>query len=166
MAEIRSRTTRLAERERLVAQLVHRLRDDLDSREQPIAIVNVMPHTRTTHILVVWDTWKDLSLSERAAVIVQAFAASGRGDPNGVILALGVTSLEAVQQGHLPFRIVPLNRAEDNVSGEEILEAMKSVGGIFLRVGSEVQLRFPTEEMAEDAYRELFAKIPKPIWGM
>jgi hypothetical protein len=166
MARTRDRIANGGERDRLVEGLARRMRDDPEARELPLVVVNRIRQTRTVHVLVIWDAWKDLSLSERGEVISRAYAAAHPDQANAVTVAMGLTPLEAVHSGYLPYRVVPLKRRGDRVPDKQILEAMASVGGVFLRAGTEVQLRFPTEKMAEDAYRALFEKIPKPIWGL
>jgi hypothetical protein len=68
--------------------------------------------------------------------------------------------------GYLRYRIEALVRKEDDVTARQITDAMKGVGGVYMRVGTEKQLRFATKSQAETAYRALNAMLPSPVWTL
>jgi hypothetical protein len=80
--------------------------------------------------------------------------------------SIGLTPMEAITLGFLPYRIVPLVRKSDKLSARTILDAMRSVGGVYIQVGAERQLRFATQAQAEGAYRALATTVPSPVWTL
>jgi hypothetical protein len=81
-------------------------------------------------------------------------------------MALGLTQEEAAEMGYLPFQIVAIVRKTDPVGPNDVRKAMESVGGIHVKVGASLQLRYPSQEYAEEAYRQLALKIPGPYWAI
>jgi hypothetical protein len=150
----------------LVQLLSRRFAQSDDSPELPLVIVNRVPQTKTVHVVVVWDRWRDLTPQQRDRVIVDSFAAGHPGQDEPVSFPMGLTPGEALHQGFLPYQINAHARAEDGVSAKDIDQAMKSAGGIFLRVGDDVQLRFATRGQAGEAYRRLLNRVNKPIWTL
>ena len=68
--------------------------------------------------------------------------------------------------GYLPFKIVSTRRKEDPVTLDRLSNALAPVGGIHIRTGTSHELRFPSQEYAEEPYRQLAAKIPGPYWAI
>ena len=153
-------------RRSLSSDLSNRLRDDPDSLELPLIVENRIAQTRSVHLLVIWDRWNDIPNRERARIITDAFATAHPGDPATVTVPMGLTPMEAITLGFLPYRIVPLVRKSDKLSDRTILDAMRSVGGVYIQVGAERQLRFATQAQAEEAYRALATKVPSPVWTL
>ena len=60
----------------MVRMLAARLRADPDSPDVPLTVLNRIPQTKSVHLLVVWDKWKDLPIPARGRVITDAFAAA------------------------------------------------------------------------------------------
>jgi hypothetical protein len=118
------------------------------------------------HVAVIWDEWKDLTPEERARVLREAYAKANRRRGYTITAAVGVTSEEALRLGLLPYSIVTTRRAGDKVLLDELSRAMASAGGVPVRIGTSAQLRFPTLEAAEDAYRLLSQEIPGPYWAI
>jgi hypothetical protein len=150
----------------LVDALAARLRQPPASPDHPLVVVNRISQTKSVHILVIWNKWKDLAIAQRARVIADAFATAFPDDHSVVRLPLGLTPGEALSQGYLRYLIVPLVRPADKVTARQLNEAMASAGGILMRIGSDQRLRFATREQAEEAYRRLLEKINKPIWTL
>lgn len=150
----------------MVRMLAERLRADPDSPDVPLTVLNRIPQTKSVHLLVVWDKWKDLPIPARARVITDAFAAAFPADDAVVRLPIGVTSGEALTQGYLCYQIIPLPRPSDHVTAKQLKDAMESAGGVLLQLGGERHLRFATRGQAEGAYRRLLEKINKPIWTL
>jgi hypothetical protein len=147
-----------------VQHLTQRFCDDPDLPDLPLIVVNRIPQTRTVHILVVWDLWKDLTIPQRARVIADAFAAAHPDQDLAVTFPIGLTPGEALRQGFLPYQITPVVRPEDRLRNEELNEALRAAGGVLIQVGDDVQLRFATRGQANRAYRRLLERINKPIW--
>ena len=150
----------------LVKTLAARLRQPPTSPDVPLIVVNRTSQTTSAHVLVIWNKWKDLTIPYRARVIADAFAAAFPNDHSVVRLPLGLTPGEALSQGYLRYLIVPLVRPTDKVTAKQLKDAMASVGGILMHIGSDQRLRFATREQAEEAYRRLLEKINKPIWTL
>jgi hypothetical protein len=149
----------------LVDQLATRLRGGL-SLDEPFIIEDRVPQTHSRHVVVIWDAWKSLGREDRSRIILDAYRSSNglRGDT--VRVALGLTQQEAFDMGYLPFGIVTTVRKTDRVALNDVRKALDSVGGIHIKVGSSRQVRFPSLEHAEEAHRQLSAKIPGPVWAI
>lgn len=150
----------------LVQALAARLRSNPASPDLPLVVVNRIEPTRSVHILVVWDEWKDLTIPQRGRVIADAFEAAFPAEQSVLRLAMGLTPGEALSQGHLHYQIVPMVRATDKVTDKQARDAMASAGGVLMQVGGDQQLRFATRAQVEEAYRRLVEKINKPIWTL
>lgn len=133
---------------------------------EPLVVENRIGQTRSMHVAVIWDKWKNLSPTDRSKIILDAYAKAHRLPDSVITVAMGLTGEEAFRMGFLPYSIVTTRRQGDKATFDELAEAMVSVGGMVVKVGSAVQVRFPTSEMAEDAYRELSQKVPGPYWAI
>lgn len=150
----------------LVDALFRALRKPATSRGEPMIVENRIAQTKSVHVTVVWDRWDDLPPEGRSHVILDAYARAGRLADLRITAAMGLTGEQALRMGFLPYGIIPTRRARDKASLQELESAMAAVGGLDLKIGSSTQLRFPTLEKAEDAYRELSQKIPGPYWAI
>jgi hypothetical protein len=157
------------------AQRAKALTDDLvallqysgASRSGPLVVVESrIAQTKSVHLVVIWDAWKDLSPTERSKIILDASAKAKRARGATITVAMGLTSEEALQMGFLPYSIVTTRRQGDEVPLDELAKAMGGAGGIVVKVGSSMQLRFATLQQAEDAYRYLSQKVPGPYWAI
>jgi hypothetical protein len=81
-------------------------------------------------------------------------------------VALGLTQQEALHMGYLPYKIVSMHRSTDPVTPNELRKALKSIGGVHVRTGASHELRLPSQEHAQEAYRQLAALIPGPDWAI
>jgi hypothetical protein len=160
--------TRAVDRARfLVAQLTIALQRQPGSKVgQPLISENQIAQTKSVHVVVLWDEWKDLSPTERSKIILDAYAVARRLRGSTLTVAMGLTGEEALRMGFLPYSIVTTRRQGDKVSIDELARAMADAGGIVLKVGSSTQLRFVTLEQSEDAYRYLSQKVPGPYWAI
>ncbi len=123
--------------------------------------------------LVVWQEWEDVPSVERTNVILEAY----EDQRDRLAQAVGVTYEEAMQQQLLPYSVVSaLDRPkllrlmrpgleEQRKYREEIHNAMLQEGGI-RRVGDKVELRFPTNEMAEQARMRLVERFRDGYWSV
>lgn len=150
----------------LVRLLARRFAQSDESPDVPLVVVNRVPQARTVHVVVVWDRWRDLTPPQRDRVIVDAFGAAHPEQKESVSFPMGLTPGEALHQGFLPYQIIALARPEDGINAEDIDQAMRLAGGIFVTVGDDVQLRFTTRGQANEAYRRLLKRINKPIWTL
>jgi hypothetical protein len=150
----------------LTKLLATRFEQPLEQPELPLVVINRIPQTKSAHVLVIWDQWKNLSIPQRSQVIADAFALAFPREDMVVRVPMGLTSGEAFSQGYLRYQISPLVRPSDHVSAKQVKDAMVAAGGVLLQVGGDQQLRFATRAQAEEAYRRLVEKINKPIWAL
>jgi hypothetical protein len=153
-------------RQRLTNQLVERFRGNIESPVLPLVVENRVRPVHTIHLLVIWDEWQEMPNPERSRIIADAFALANPDEVARVTIPMGLTASEALSLGYLPYRIVPSVRKSDGLSATAIDKAMRAVGGIFIQIGSDRQLRFATRSQAELAYRDLATKLPAPIWTL
>jgi hypothetical protein len=124
-------------------------------------------------VLVVWQEWGGVPPVERENVILDAY-----GDlREKLVQAVGVTYEEAMQQQLLPYSIVSaLDRPkllglmrpapeEQQKYREEIRNAMLQEGNARQR-NNKVELRFPTNEMAEQAMYRLIERFRDGYWSV
>lgn len=113
-------------------------------------------------VIVVWEKWKekDVPTQLRSDMILAAY-----GDKKDkIVLPLGVTYKEAIDQNLLPYSIVPLTR-KNEASEADLKATMKKHGG-FVLAGGKVELRLPTMEMAEQVHTKLVDELPKGYWSI
>jgi hypothetical protein len=110
-------------------------------------------------IVVVWDEWEGVRSEDRTQLITKAY----QDKSDALALALGVTYAEANDQGILPVR-VRLRFAPQPVFPEDQVRSAKLAVGGFERPEGNIELRFPTRTMAEEAVRQLEARLPGSTW--
>jgi hypothetical protein len=133
---------------------------------QPLAYEQEYP-TGNVRALVLWDEWDRKSLEERTAIILRAYElAEGREYRARITLASGLTFPEAYAAGMLPYQVLPAVRKGDPVTPEQCQQALREEGGSTLFAPGTVQLRFQTEEEANDAVGRLARRLPgsEPVW--
>jgi len=63
--------------------------------------INIERPGTSTHLLVIWDEWHDLSQQDRSYLILRAYeAAAGADAATEVSVAMGLTSAEAERFGY------------------------------------------------------------------
>jgi len=148
----------------LVGPLADRIRGQL-SLEEPYIIQDRVPQTHSRHAVVIWDAWSELDRAERSQIIAEAFEDAGIRD--SIRVAMGITQQEALSMGYLPYQIVGNWKRDD---GPRVLRAIKKAmddaRGVHVRTGSSIQLRYPSIEHAQEAYRHLSAAVPGPYWAI
>lgn len=148
----------------LVSQLAARINGPL-SLDEPYIIQDRVPQTQSRHVVVIWDAWDDMARDKRGRIITDAFQQAGIHDV--VRVATGLTQQEALTLGYLRYQIDALWRQSDgDAVRKKLKKAIESTKGIHVRIGASVQLRFPTLEHAEEAYRNLSAAVPGPYWAL
>lgn len=151
---------------RLVDQLSATLRRT-DKVSGPARVIeNQIAQTKSVHIVVIWDEWKELPPTSRSKVILEAYSRAKRLRGSTITVAMGLTGEEALRMGFLPYSIVTTRRQGDKVAPQKLTTALAHAGGIILKVGSSTQLRFPTLEQAEEVYRQLTQEVPGPYWAI
>ena len=157
-------TKTIPARQPLVGTLVDRIRGPV-SLQEPYIIQDHIPQTHSRHVVVIWDAWGGLNGTERSKIITDAFEDAGIHD--AIRVALGITQQEALDMGYLPYQTVSNWKKSD---GEQIRQAIKKAieitPGIRVQTGSSTQLRYPTLEHAQEAYRQLSEVVPGPYWAI
>ena len=157
-------TKTISSRQPLVKELAARIAAP-QAAEEPYIVQDRVPQTRSRHVVVIWDAWEDLDASERGRIITDAFARAGIDDI--IQVAMGVTQQEAIDSGYFPYRIIAnLKGADGKKVSTAVRKAMEQAPGVQVRIGSSLQLRYPTLEHAQEAYRELSAAVPGPYWAI
>ncbi len=148
----------------LVEKLVDRIRNTV-SLEEPYIVQDRIPQTQSRHVVVIWDAWEQLDGAERGKIITDAFEDAGIAD--AIRVAMGITQQEALDMGYLPYQTVSNWKKSD---GEEVRGAIKkaieNTAGIRVQAGSSMQLRYPTMELAQEAYRRLSELVKGPYWAI
>lgn len=163
MAVIRTRPTRSTRHDELVRRLAAELRQQ-QRTQQPFVYVNDVAQTGTLHVTVVWDEWRDLTIHERAQVILDAFAEHDRTTVGHITIAIGVTGEEARRLGLLPYRVQLLLRRGEEPQRSRLEELLRQEGAFDTPEG--LQLLFRSEQQAEDAYRRLQSAAPQAPWAL
>src|SRR5438132_8664011 len=102
--------------ERYVKKLTQEFRTS-SQNVQPIILEEQVPSTKSRHVRVIWDAWKELTDEQRSDVIVDAYMqAEGPEAAAEITLAEGVTPQEALALGILPFKVVPARSKTESLS--------------------------------------------------
>ena len=123
--------------------------------------------TGLKRIVVFWDAWEGLPDEERATVILEAYdEAEGPQSAGAIVLASGYTIPEAVAEGLLPFEVVTAWRRDDQVSLEQLREAMIEQGASIIHDPDQPQLRFATISDAQACVQRLVERLPasEQVW--
>ena len=150
----------------LVDDLSAVLRQPGPSLGEPLIVENQIAQTKSVHVAVVWDEWKNLSPKDRSKIILDAYAKARRLRGSTITVGMGLTSEEALRMGFLAYSIVTTRRQGDDVPLDKLAKAMADAGGIVMKIGSSTQLRFAAREQAENAYRRLSQQVPGPYWAI
>ncbi|HEY8667012.1 MAG TPA: hypothetical protein VIL86_10120 [Tepidisphaeraceae bacterium] len=150
---------------KLVDELAKRVKAP-EALDEPFVLQDRIPQTRTRHVVVIWDRWSEMDRAERSNVILDAYCKAGVLGKDSITVAMGLTQQEAMQMGYLPYSIVAMRKPSDPVTLERLKQAMESAGGVHVRTGSLLQLRFPSLDLAQEAYRQLIQGVPGPYWAI
>src|SRR2546428_7809324 len=97
---------------------------------QPLILEELVPSTRSRHVRVIWDRWKELEDEQRSAAIVDAYTqAEGPAAAGEIMIAEGVTPQEAFALGLLLFKAVPVRKNRDPIGPEAYEKTMKTEAG-------------------------------------
>ncbi len=150
----------------LVDRLSAALRLPDSCRGEPLIVESQIAQTRSMHIVVIWDQWKNQSPAERSKIILEAYTDAKRLRGSTITVAMGLIGEEALRMGFLPYSIVTTRRHGDKASSDKLAKAMLGAGGVVVKIGSSTQLRFATLGQAEDAYRKLSQQVAGPYWAI
>ena len=162
MPVIRGRlnVTRLSDERR--RSLLHRLvaeRNGGPVQGGPVIFEIPLDQPDKLDVMVVWDEWEGVRSEDRTELINEAY----KDRPGVLTLALGVTYDEAIEQGVLPFRARLRFVKQPSFTEEQLRTACLSSGG-FLRPEGIMELRFPTQTIAEEAVQQLKERLPGSEW--
>ncbi len=132
---------------------------------QPLILEELVPATRSRHVRVIWDRWKELEDEQRSAVIVDAYAeAEGPEASSEVTIAEGLTPQEALALGLLPFKVLPVRKKNVPVPLEEFENAIAKEGRKTLLGPKWKELRYARLEDAQQAAQRLQDALPNSAW--
>jgi hypothetical protein len=117
--------------------------------------------TGKMRVTVLWDEWEGIPLEERSATILRAYEQTeGPAFRDRIALASGLTIPEAHAAGMLPYQIIAAVRKNDPVTAEQAREAVLEEGASVLGSAQAPQLRYATEEEAEECRQRLIRRFP------
>jgi hypothetical protein len=155
---------------RMVEQVIARLKthDRFPQAHDPYLIERVIRETRAVHLTGIWDAWSKLDFASKSEVLTIAYAEAGRHPTFRLTIAVGYTVDEAKSMGLLPYAVVPTSRSSGRIKAAAISKGLRDLdSGFYLGRPSRGELRFHTEEEAEDAYLALSKKFGgKPVWAI
>jgi hypothetical protein len=148
----------------LTVQLAARIAGE-PSATEPYIIQDRVPQTHSRHVVVIWDAWDEMDRTARSQIIADAFRQTGIRD--NLTVALGLTQQEAMSMGYLPYQIIANWKKGDGERAFKALrKAVREAPGVHVRTGASEQLRYPSLEHAQDAYRHLSAVVQGPYWAI
>jgi hypothetical protein len=132
---------------------------------QPLILEERTPQTRTRHIYVIWEKLVDLSFEQRFDLIMDAYRqVEGEAAAELVLSATGLTAVEALAHGLLPYLLVPNRRKGDKHSPQDYSCAMAKEAKHTLLGADAKELRYASLEDAEQARERLKANLPGSAW--
>lgn len=152
--------------DRLVKKLVQEF-TAASTHLQPLILEEQVPSTKSRHVRVIWDAWKDLTDEQRAAVIVDAYQeAEGPEAAAEITIAEGVTPHEALALGLLPFKVVPTRKKNEPIPQEAYQATLAAAARYSLLGPKAKELRFARLEDAEEAVAGLQEALPGSSWAV
>jgi hypothetical protein len=152
--------------ERLVKKLVQEFTAS-SSNLQPLILEEQVPTTKSRHVRVIWDAWKDLTDEQRSAVIVDAYTeAEGPEAAAEITIAEGVTPHEALALGLLPYKVVPTRKKNDPISSQAYQAALAAEARHTLLGPKAKELRYARPEDAHEALKRLQQALPGSSWAL
>jgi hypothetical protein len=152
--------------ERFVKRLVQEFTAS-STNLQPLILEEQVPSTKSRHVRVIWDAWKDLTDEQRSAVIVDAYTeAEGPEAAAEITIAEGVTPQDALALGLLPFKVMPTRNRDTTVSAEECRKALAVEARRTLLGAKAKELRYARLEDAEQTRQRLEQALPASSWAV
>lgn len=150
--------------ERFVKKLVQEFTAS-STNLQPLILEEPVPSTKSRHVRVIWNAWKDLSDEQRSAVIVDAYAQAESPEAAAEItIAEGLTPQEALAFGLLPFKVVPARKTSDPVPLTDYQTALAVEARNTLLGAKAKELRYAWAQDAEQALERLQQALPGSSW--
>ncbi len=150
--------------------LVKKLAQEFNSSSsnvQPLILEEEIPATKSRHVRVIWDRWKELPDEERSAIISDAYAVvEGPDVANTITIADGLTPREAHALGLLPFKVVPVRTKNDPAAAQAFADAMAAEARRTLLGPKAKELRYARLEDAQGAADRLQAALPGSSWSV
>lgn len=157
-------------REALVEELANEL---LGQNGKGEAVIFEMPirETDTYHVVVAWEAWRLVPAAERSSIIIDAYDRADRAPGQAqeppkaprITIALGLTWDDPLLRRALPYSIESHARAAE-MNAADVERALIEHGAVKTRTG--VQLRFPTQQHAEQVWEQLSARYPAGHWAV
>src|SRR5205085_11400035 len=127
----------------------------------PLILEEKIPSTKSRHVRVIWDRWKELDDEQRSAVIVDAYTqAEGADAANEITIADGVTPQEALALGLLAFKVVPARKKNDPIPLEKYRTVQAAEARNTLLGPKAKELRYARIEDAQQAQHRLQEALP------
>jgi hypothetical protein len=134
---------------------------------QPLIIEEQVPSTKSRHVHVIWDRWKELDDEQRSAVIVDAYTqAEGPETAATITIADGVTPQEALALGLLQFKVAPARKKTDLIPLEAYQAAQAREAQNTLLGQRAKELRYARLEDAQEACERLKLALPGSSWSV
>jgi hypothetical protein len=135
---------------------------------QPLILEELVPSTKSRHVRVIWDRWKELDDEERSAVIIDAYTeAEGAVAAAEITIAEGVTPHEALALGLLSFKVVPARKQKNYSMGfNAYQDAQEKEARKTLLGPKATELRYARIEDAQQAYERLHEAFPHSSWAI
>ena len=147
------------DRQAMIAQLAKELAGQT-TENGPVIFEIPLSDGEKIDVLVVWEKWKDIPSQTRSDVILAAYGKQ----KDKIAQPLGVTYKEAIEQNLLPYAVVSMT-SRDQLPVAKLKAVMKKYGAFILEDGN-VDLRFPTMEMARQVHQKLVDEMPKGYWSI
>jgi hypothetical protein len=152
--------------DKLVRKLAQELSAD-SGKLQPLILEEHLPATKSRHVHVIWDAWKDVPDEERGNVILDAYAqVEGEEAAEDVTIAEGATPQEALALGLLAYKVEPLYRRGDAIPLGEYAKVIEAEAKRTLLGGKAKGLRYARTEDAEAARKRLEEALPRSSWAV
>ncbi len=158
--------TRSTKHDTFVKKLVQEFTSS-SANVQPLILEEEIPATKSRHVCVIWDRWKELPDEQRSAVISDAYTeAEGPEAAKAITIADGLTPQEAYALGLLSFKVVPTRKKNDPIPLEAYEQAMAREARRTLLGPKSKELRYARLEDAQQATERLTLALPHSSWAV
>lgn len=132
--------------------------------EQPIIVENKIGRSGSLHVAVIWERWGLVPAGERSRIVFKAYEQVDPDQVDSITIALGATTLEAIDLGLLPYGVEPTIKEGDGVSPQRVDELLQGERAVATPSG--LILRFPSRDAAEAARQRLVEKSDERFWAL
>ena len=156
----------IAKHDDLVKALAKELKSD-SGGIQPLILERVVHPGPMRYVVVIWDKFKSVPADLRPEVIVTAYdKAEGKAHADTVMTAEGVTALEALALGHLPYCVATARKKNDPIGQAGYAAAVKAEATATVLGAKAKELRYARREDAEAAAKRLNTLLPGSVWAV